>query len=109
MSTSQFLKSNLTPTVQVERITKFSPADLSDLCDATEDAIKDGIGFNWLTPPSRDVLSAYWQGLMLVPERVLFGGRLDGILCASVQLVKPPASKQNSAFAVTITNHFVAP
>jgi ribosomal protein S18 acetylase RimI-like enzyme len=110
MPATQFLKSNLTPSIQVERITKFTPADLADLCDATEIAIKDGIGFNWLNPPARPVLEQYWQGvLMVVPERILFGGRLDGILCASVQLVQPPASKQNSAFAATITNHFVAP
>ena len=109
MPTSQLLTSNLTPSVRVERITKFTPADLADLSEATDDAIKDGIGFNWLNPPERDVLEKYWQGVLMVPERVLFGGRLDGILCATVQLIKPPKSKQNSAFAATIANHFVAP
>ncbi len=109
MSTSQLRADALVPQIRVERITTFSPADLSDLCDATEDAIKDGIGFNWLTPPERAMLEQFWQGVLLVPERVLFGGRLDGVLCAAVQLVKPSVSKQTTAFAATITNHFVAP
>ncbi len=114
MSTSQLRKDALnrtpiTPDVRVERITAFTPADLADLCDATDDAIKDGIGFNWLNPPPRDLLEQFWQGALLVPERVLFGGRLDGVLCASVQLLKPPASKQTTAFAATVAHHFVAP
>lgn len=113
MSTSQLRRDAkhdaLVPQIRVERITSFTPADLSDLCDATEDAIKDGIGFNWLNPPPRNVMTQFWEGVLMVPERVLFGGRLDGVLCASVQLLKPPASKQTSAFAATIVSHFVAP
>jgi GNAT superfamily N-acetyltransferase len=109
VSTTQLLKYELMPTIRIETVTALPPADLSDLCEATEDAIRDGIGFNWLNPPSREMLEQYWHGVLMVPERTLFGGRLDGVLCASVQLLKPPASKQTTAFAVTIANHFVAP
>lgn len=96
-------------TISVERMTEFRGDDLSDLCQATEDAIRDGIGFNWLSPPGREVLESYWKGVLLVPGRILFGGRLDHVLVGSVQLVKPPKSKETSAFAARIEAHFVAP
>lgn len=96
-------------TIKVELITQFKTADLDDLCEATVDAIREGIGFNWSTPPSNDVLEAFWKGVLVVPERVLFAGRLDGTVAASIQLIKPAPSKQTTAFAATISYHFVAP
>src|SRR5262245_44330643 len=96
-------------TVKVEKITEFRHADLNDLVQATEDAIREGIGFNWMLPPGRDVLETYWKGVLVVPQRVLLGGRLDGTLAASIQLVKPGVTKETSSFAATIEAHFVAP
>ena len=96
-------------TVKIEKIDDIKPADLSDLVQATEDAIRDNIGFNWITPPSRDVLETYWKGVILVPDRVLFCGRLDGTIVSAIQLVKPGASKESTAFAASIEGHFVAP
>ena len=93
----------------VDIIKAFKGPDLTDLCQATEDAIKDGIGFNWVSPPVPEVLEAYWKGVLVVPDRVLLGGRLDHTLAASVQLVKPPKSKETSFFAATLEAHFVAP
>jgi ribosomal protein S18 acetylase RimI-like enzyme len=95
--------------IKVERITEFKTADLDDLCQATEDAIRDGICFNWVSPPSKDVLETFWRGVLVVPERILLGGRLDGTLAASIQLLKPGPSKQTTAFSAGISNHFVAP
>jgi len=95
--------------ISVERLTAFKGSDLSDLCQATEDAIRDGIGFNWLTPPMREVLESYWKGVLVVPSRTLFGGRLDGTLAGSIQLVRPSKSKETSAFACEVEAHFVAP
>lgn len=97
------------PTISAEKLTQLKPADLNDLCQATEDAITDGIGFNWMTPPMRETLEAYWKGVLVVPERTLFGGRLDGTLVGSVQLVRPSRSKETSAFAVNVEAHFIAP
>jgi len=96
-------------TARVERLTEFRHADLSELVAATEDAIREGIGFNWVLPPGKDVLETYWRGVLVVPERVLFVGRLDGTLAASVQLLKPGASKETSSFTASIEAHFVAP
>ncbi len=94
---------------RVERMTEFRHADLNELVQATEDAIRDGIGFNWMVPPGKDVLETYWKGVLVVPERVLFVGRIDGTLAASIQLVKPGASKETSSFAASLEAHFVAP
>ena len=94
---------------QTELIDKLNGADLTDLCQATEDAIREGIGFNWVTPPVRETLEAYWKGVSVVPERVLIVGRLDGTVCGSVQIVKPSKSKETSAFAADVQAHFVAP
>lgn len=95
--------------IHVKPITALNHAWLSELCAATEDAIADGIGFNWLTPPMRETLEAYWRGVLVIPERILFGGWLDGTLASSIQLIKPPPSKETSAFAANIDGHFVAP
>jgi ribosomal protein S18 acetylase RimI-like enzyme len=94
---------------RIERITEFRHADLEELCIATEDAIRDGIGFNWVLPPGIDVLESYWRGVLVVPDRVLFVGRVDGSLAGSVQLVKPGLSKETSSFCASMEAHFVAP
>ena len=95
--------------IYVEKIKEFHPSDLMDLCQATEAAIRDGIGFNWVTPPMTEVLESYWRGVTMIPERVLFVGRLDDTIAASVQLVRPGPTKETSAFAAAIEGHFVAP
>ncbi len=96
-------------TSRVDKITEFRHADLDEICSATEDAIRDGIGFNWVLPPGSDVLEAYWRGVLIIPDRVLFVGRLDGVLAGSIQLIKPGISKETSSFCATIEAHFVAP
>lgn len=94
---------------EVEKVLQISGADLDDLCYATEEAIKDGIGFNWVHPPSREVLERYWKGVLMVPERTLFTGRLDGTVAASCQLVAPGPNKPSQGFCAMIDAHFVAP
>lgn len=95
--------------ISVQLLTSFRAADLPDLCQATEDAIRDGIGFNWMIPPARETLESYWKGVLMVPERVLFVGRFEGNIAASIQLIKPSRSKETSAFSASIEGHFVAP
>jgi len=95
--------------VSVERITRYAGTDLDDLCDATELAIVDGGGFGWLKPPPRQVLENYWKGVLLVPERRLVVGRLDGVIAGSAQLSRAPRNNEAQAFAGTLTGTFVAP
>lgn len=95
--------------IEIRRITEMSSADLVDISQAMEDAILDGLGFNWVTPPTPEVMESYWRGVLVVPERELFGGWLDGTLAAAIQLVKPGRSKETSSFTANIEGHFVAP
>src|SRR3546814_6504918 len=81
-------------TVAVDRLTGFYGPDLHDLCDAAEAAILHRGGFGWLSPPPRQAMEAYWQGVLLVPERELFVGRLDGTIAGSAQLVRPPRNNE---------------
>lgn len=94
---------------RVEKLTEFRHADLAELVQATEDAIRDGIGFNWVIPPGKDVLESYYKGVLLVSQRVLFAARLDGTLVGSVQLVKPGANKETTSFSAQLEGHFIAP
>jgi len=93
----------------VELKTVLKSNELSELCQATEDAIRDGIGFNWMMPPMRETLESYWNGVLMVPSRSLFVGKLDNVVAGSIQLVRPSKSKETQAFAVTVEAHFVAP
>jgi hypothetical protein len=95
--------------VAVERVAALGDRDLDDLCDATDAAILDGNGFGWLRPPERSRLKAYYRGILLVPERELFVGRLEGVIVASAQLWKAPRNNEAQAFAGTLTAHWVAP
>ncbi len=94
---------------KVEWVTELKGADLEDICQATEEAIRDGLGFDWVKPPVRETLEAYWHGVLLVPDRELMVGRGDGTIAATAQLVKPTANNEAGAFSCTLTTFFVAP
>jgi len=96
-------------TVAVERLQSFAGTDLEDLCVATEASIAEGGGFGWVNKPRRDLLEKYWSGVLLVPERALFVGRLDGVVVGSAQLVRPPRNNEAQAFSAHLTSAFVAP
>ena len=93
----------------IEKKTSLSDSEMSELVTAMEDAIRDGIGFNWIAPPLPEALESYYRGVLMVPARSLFIGRLDGVIASAVQLVRPSKAKETSAFAATIEAHFVAP
>ncbi len=93
----------------VERITELAEDDLNSLCEAADSAIIDGGGFGWVKPPGRRALERYFQGVLLVPERELFVGRIDGVIVGSAQLVRPPRNNEAQAFAASLMHEFVAP
>lgn len=98
-----------TPVPSVERVEDLSPADLNDLCDATDAAIEGGGGFGWVKLPAREILERYWRGVLTMPARLLFVARLDGVICGTAQLIEPPRNNEAQSFAVTMTSVFVAP
>ena len=97
------------PGIGVEIARELKRGDLADLCEATADAIRAGGGFGWLKPPRADVMEAYWKGVLLVPDRTLFLGRLDGIICGSAQLVRPTKNNEAQAMSANLTTSFIAP
>lgn len=93
----------------IEKISAFTEEDLAALCEAADAAILDGGGFGWLAPPGRVALEAYFQGVLLVPGRVLFAARVGGTVVGSAQLVRPPRNNEAQAFAATLMHSFIAP
>ena len=93
----------------VERVTDFTDADMAALCEAADAAIIEGGGFGWVNPPGRQALERYFRGLLLVPERELFVGRLNGTIVGSAQLVRPPRNNEAQSFAATVMHAFIAP
>ena len=107
MSDSEFRE--LEAVITVERVTELTEDDLSALCEAADAAIIEGGGFGWVHPPGRQAMERYFRGLMLVPERELYGARMDGLLVGSAQLVRPPRNNEAQAFAAQVMHGFVAP
>jgi ribosomal protein S18 acetylase RimI-like enzyme len=96
-------------TAVVERLETFTEEDLHALCEAADAAILDGGGFGWVTPPGRLALESFFRGVVLVPERELFVGRMDGVIVGAAQLVRPPRNNEAQAFAASLMHSFVAP
>jgi ribosomal protein S18 acetylase RimI-like enzyme len=95
--------------ISVEIARELKRGDLADLCEAAADAILAGGGFGWLKPPRRDVMEGYWKGVLMVPDRTLFLGRLDGVICGSAQLVRPTRNNEAQAHSANLTTSFMAP
>jgi ribosomal protein S18 acetylase RimI-like enzyme len=96
-------------TISVEIADTLTPADLSDLCDATDDAVEAGGGFGWITPPAREIMERYWRGVLVVPERHLLLARIDGVVCGAVQLVEPSRHNEAQSFSASLLASFIAP
>jgi ribosomal protein S18 acetylase RimI-like enzyme len=95
--------------ISVDEVTALSVRELDELCEAADDAIRAGGGFGWLTPPERGIMENYWRGVLLVPDRRLFIGKLDGVVVGSAQLQRNSKNNEAQAHAARLTSHFVAP
>lgn len=99
--------------IMVEKVTKLTNEELRQLCDATEETMKEtkgfNIGYNNSGVLAKNYLESYFRGISIVPERDLYVVKLDGVIVGSLQLVKPPANHQTIAFFCSIDNHFIAP
>ena len=95
--------------VKAEICKSLNKVDLQELCDATEEAILDGGGFGWISPPSVKMLQNYWKGVLLIPERVLIIGKLDNVLAGSVQIIKPAKNNEAQAHSCILSTFFFAP
>jgi len=95
--------------INVENLNKISAIDLADLCNITEQAIKAGGGFGWLSVPTRDKLNKYWNGLVLIKYKKLIVGRLDGVIAGALQLSFQPPNNEAQKNIANIQSHFIAP
>jgi ribosomal protein S18 acetylase RimI-like enzyme len=93
----------------VERVERLSDGDLADLVEATDAAIIEGGGFGWVQQQDRAMLSRHFRGVLLVPDRILFLARLDGVVVGSAQLVRPSRHNEAQAFAGQLTAVYIAP
>lgn len=107
--TEQSVLKPLPPVATVELLTALDARDLNDLCDATDAAIEAGGGFGWVDLPARETLERFWQGVVVMPARLLFVARLDDTICGTCQLVLPAHNNQAQAHSAHLTIHFVAP
>ena len=96
------------PKIEAKFISNFENPDIEELCDATEDAILVDGGFGWINPPQRKKLVDYWKGVLLVPERLLIVGKIDNVICGSVQLIKPARSNEAQSHLCNLTTFFIA-
>jgi ribosomal protein S18 acetylase RimI-like enzyme len=97
------------PLIAIEIVDRLTPADLNDLCDATDAAIEAGGGFGWVALPAREVLERYWKGVLVVPERHLLLARMDGVVCGAAQLVEPSRHNEAQVFSAQLLASFIAP
>jgi len=95
--------------IRVESLNSISNIDLADLCNITEQAIKAGGGFGWITVPPIEKLKNYWSGLILVSTNKLIVGRLNGTIAATLQLSFQPPNNEAQKNISIIKSHFVAP
>src|SRR3984957_1367750 len=93
----------------VEHVTRFTDEDLHALCEATAAAIIDGGGFGWVNAPGRLALETYFRGVLLVPERELFGSRLNGSAVVPAHMVRPPRNNEAQAHAASLMHSYIAP
>lgn len=97
------------PAVTVEQVSELEDDDLHALCEAANAAIIEGGGFGWITPPEIGTIASYFRGVLLVPERELIVGRLNGVIVASAQLVRPPRNNEAQQHSVWLMHSFTAP
>ncbi len=97
-------------TLVAERLERFDDeADLHALAEAATAAVIDGGGFGWVKPPKAALVEQYFRGVLLVPERELIVGRMDGVIYGAAQLHRPSRNNEAQAFAASVLHHFVAP
>ena len=97
------------PVLIAERVASLSDDDMQALCEATNAAILDGGGFGWVVSPGRRTLEQYFHGILLVPERALFVGRLDGTIVGATQLLRPARNNEAQAMSATLMHSYIAP
>ena len=96
-------------TIAVDNLAKISNTDEADLCSITEQAIRAGGGFGWLTIPPIETLKNYWNGIVLIKTNILIVGRLNGTIAGALQISFNPPNNEAQKNIAKIQSQFVAP
>ena len=89
--------------ISVDNLEEILDTDLADLCSVTEQAIRAGGGFGWLSIPPRDTLKNYWNGLVLIKTNILIVGRLNGTIAGALQIsFQPPNNEAQKSISKII-------
>ncbi|MDF3046971.1 MAG: family N-acetyltransferase [Candidatus Midichloriaceae bacterium] len=101
------------PKIEAIVVKSLNPVEMEDLCDSTMKTMRSTTGFNvgnqHIQYMEKAKLMSYWEGVLLIPERMLIVGKLDGTIAGSIQVIMPSPSNQTSKFACAIDNYFLAP
>ena len=104
------INSNLLPKIELEQITTLdNDDDLHAICESLEAAILAGYHCRWVKAPPRQLLESYIKGSLLVPEKTLFTGRMDGHIVAFCEVETPLKEEESPYIAAEITIFAVAP
>ena len=100
--------------IKAEILPNLNSIDLEDLTSASAETMRETMGFNIGTQNGAQIdmgkLENYWNGVTLVPERILVVGRMEQSIAGALELVRPSsANKQITAFACSVENFFIAP
>ena len=95
--------------IKVDVLRSINPTDLADLCNVTEQAIKNGGGFGWLKVPTTGELKKFWKGVVVIPNRSLVVGRLNNAIAGTLQTKIQPPNNEAQQNILNIFSHFVAP
>jgi len=100
--------------IRSEILPNLNSIDLDDLTSASAETMRETMGFNIGTQNgaliNMEKLENYWNGVILVPERILVVGRMEQSIAGALELVKPSsANKQITPFACWVENFFIAP
>ncbi len=97
------------PSSEVKAAERLGREELEALVSASLTAIESGGGFGWVNTPHIDNLRAYWQGVLLMPQRRLLLGKLDGIVAGALQLARYPRNNEAQSMLAIMEGAFVAP
>jgi len=101
--------SKLRSDISVAHLTRPDEAALDNLVCAAQETIEDGSDSAWGGKPSAQTLRAYWNGVILSPQRHLIVGRLGGAIVGAVQVVQAGPLSEVGPEVASLDKFFIAP
>ena len=81
----------------------------NSLTTCTQEAVRDGGGFGWVSVPDKDELQAYWSVVSAEPNVVALVATVGDDAVGSLQLTLPGSRSEAASFVGGISVFFVHP